>query len=309
MTSLGAGPHVYLALGSLSVRDELTAIARPGDDRWKLLVSYWLWRTGGPARFSPGCRENEVELTVEAFPDPPAVFADSGAFSAGMAGHTIDLDDYVAWVRRNDQLLEVVCNVDVVDYRTKWADPARDAAATWDNQRRLEDMLQRDVLPVFHTGEPWEYLERYCDTYRYVALGGMYGAAGVVFRWLVRCFQIAAQTGTRFHGFGMSRQRELNALPWYSADASTWAQGQRFGAVTLWTGRKLTSIRVGNHQQAVAHARVLRDHGINPDDIADRRRYHQRHAIQAGAVAWRRYEQWLRAHHGPIPLAPLEVAR
>ena len=300
------GPHLYLALASLSVRDFL-ADAIPNDPQptgepAKILMSYWYFRPGGDACRSPGTPPGEVERTYQMFDPAPMLFADSGAFSAGVSGQSIDLAEYVAWLRDTRGCWTVISNLDVVDYRTKWANSAADAKATWDNQRRMEDEFQIPVTPVFHTGEPWEYLERYCDTHPYVALGGMYGTRQVVWKWLVRCFQIAEQTGTRFHGFGMAKQAVLNSLPWYSFDNSSWASGQRFGGIPLFDGRKIVHVRVGDHTGVYARAALLRAHGYDPALIADRDRYHQEYAIGCGARAWRRYEHWLRARHEKVTL-------
>jgi hypothetical protein len=170
----------------------------------------------------------------------------------------------------------------------------------------MEDMLGSRPIPVFHAGEDFDYLERYCADHDYVALGGMASNAppDAVARWVVKCFRTAERTGTRFHGFGQTRKPLLTAVPWYSVDSSSWGSGHRFGGVVVWNGRthQFEKVRVGDHQSVYRHASLIRDHGVDPADLADRKRYHHNQAVICASQAWRRYELWLRRLHGPVTL-------
>src|SRR5262252_3555390 len=96
------------------------------------------------------------------FPPPyPEVMADSGAFSAMTQGVPIDLDDYARWLLRYRHLFRVYVNLDVI----------RNAAATWENQLRLQEQYGLEPLPVFHVAEDWHWFDRYLARFPYIGLG------------------------------------------------------------------------------------------------------------------------------------------
>lgn len=130
------------------------------------------------------------ELYAKYFRQPyPDTFLDSGAYSASTQGASISVDDYAAYAHRYSALFSVVANLDVIG----------DPEATARNQQALED-LGLNPLPVFHVGEPWIVLERLCERYDYIGLGGMVpysGNKGVLLGWLARCFKIAGWGNAR----------------------------------------------------------------------------------------------------------------
>lgn len=189
------------------------------------------------------------------------LFADSGAYSAATTGATINLADYTAWLQHWAPLWTVRAGLDVIG----------DHEATARNTAALQDAGQ-DVLPVFHVGEPWNVLETLCARHRYVALGGMalHAVGGAkqrpLMRWLVRCFRIAAETGTVFHGFGLTSAQLVKNLPFYSIDSSSYTIGQRWGLAYLWDAPawKMRSIFFRNSDEVRPRAHLFTKHGIHP---------------------------------------------
>jgi hypothetical protein len=255
-------------------------------------------------------RRTDLDALVARFSEPPEVFADSGAFSAKHQGANINLAEYVEWLRRWRHLFATYVNLDVIG----------DPAATLANQRLMEDVGLRPV-PVFHGGEPWEYLADYCAEHAYVALGGMVatGDADAVLRWCVRAHQLGAEHGTRFHGFGQTKRQVLKALPWYSVDSSSWGAGHRAGQLRLWDHKRarLRAVKVGDHAAVYRNAELIRAHAGNPADYArpgwgfsaegksTEQLKAERYAIlRLNLVSWLRFEQYLRARHGTIPPPP-----
>ena len=97
-------------------------------------------------------KQNKVDL-----------FLDSGAYSAYSQGISINLDDYIAFIKENISSLNVYANLDVI------GDPAK----TWQNQRLME-RAGLNSLPTFHYNENERWLRKYLDKgYDYIALGGM----------------------------------------------------------------------------------------------------------------------------------------
>lgn len=253
-------------------------------------------------------RTTDLQEIVDLYRGPCRIFADSGAFSAATKGAEINLVDYAAWLTEWKDLITVAATLDVIG----------DPQATRRNTEALEAMGHK-VLPVFHTGTPWEVLHDLCQRYTYVALGGMvpYTAdpRGVM-RWLIGCFKIAREYGTVFHGFGQTRTSTLAALPFYSADSSTWGSGSRYGRLVIWDHRRARFVTVvaGDAAGAWKHAALLRDHGADPVRVGtpgfascarrSREDYTIEDAMMRGcpARAYTRFGDWLRDRHQvPVP--------
>lgn len=189
------------------------------------------------------------------------LFADSGAYSAATTGATINLTDYAAWLRDWEPLWTVRAGLDVIG----------DHEATAANTTALQD-AGLPVLPTFHLGSPWPVLEQLCASHEYVALGGMalhaVGAAKQrpLMAWLVRCFTIARDHGTRFHGFGLTSAQIVKHLPFYSIDSSSYVFGERWGLSYLWNARawRMESVLFRNPEEVRPHAQLFRRHGLDP---------------------------------------------
>lgn len=232
----------------------------------------------------------------------PEIFADSGGFSAFTQGATIDRADYAAWLRRWNDMLTLKANLDVIGAGQAGAQK------TWENQQYLEQSLQQPVLPVFHAGDPWEWLDHYLERgYRYIALGGLVGRQPRdLLPWLVRVFRLARETGTVFHGFGVTTMKLLDVLPFYSVDSTTWGTGFQYGSVRLFDERRGTfrSIKFNSHGGIYTPdtVRLIRSHGMDPALFAHRRGYTRDQVCTLGATASYLYERHLRQKHGPVRL-------
>lgn len=253
-------------------------------------------------------QKTDLQEIIDAYDGPCEVFADSGAYSAASLGVTISLADYAAWLKDWQHRLTVRATLDVIG----------DPTATMRNTRKLEDMGFK-VLPVFHVGTSWDKLEKLCQEYDYVALGGMVPHAKIpdaVLRWLVRCFQIAREHGTVFHGFGQTRIDVLEKLPFYSVDSSAWSAGMRFGSLYLWDDKnhKMVTVAAGNPRVARRYSELLRSHGVDVSLFAkpgfarlsarteEQFRKEVRMMRGAPAVAYLRMGEWLvRRHRVPVP--------
>lgn len=190
-----------------------------------VLVSYWYYKN----------TDFDKEIPRRLAEPFPAVFADSGAFSAMTQGAVIDLKDYAAWVKRWRHWFTSYANLDVIG----------NALKTWENQQRLED-LGIAPLPCFHVLEGFEWLERYVERYSYIALGvaGKQRQTGALMRWLTKCFRIADKR-VRLHGFGLMDWSHLTKLPWESVDSTTWMMGHRYGSQLIFAQNRLFQTR--NH--------------------------------------------------------------
>ncbi|KKM77709.1 hypothetical protein LCGC14_1367270 [marine sediment metagenome] len=160
-----------------------------------------------------------------------SLFLDSGAFSAWSKKTEVDIDDYIDFIKKNKQFIDVYANLDVIG----------DAEGTYKNQKYMERQ-GLDPMPVFHsTMEPLFWFEKYLDEgYDYIGLGGMAGGGitkkqitpilDVIFSRYV-CSGLDGMPVVKIHGFGMTSLSLMLRYPWYSVDSTSWVLTGRFGAV------------------------------------------------------------------------------
>lgn len=156
------------------------------------------------------------------------IFLDSGAYSAFTKKVTIDIQEYISFIKKYEKHLTVYSVLDVVG----------DASGTWKNQMIMEK-AGLDPLPCFHYGENTKYLKKYIDNYEYISLGGMVPISGAeLLPWLDDIFSkyICNEKGipkVKVHGFGMTTVNLMLRYPWYSVDSTSWLMTGRFGGVFL----------------------------------------------------------------------------
>ena len=97
-------------------------------------------------------------------------------------------------------------------------------------------------LPTFHQGSPLSELERLCQNYEYIALGGLVSFSSrqnLLIVWLKKCFQIIMKYNTRVHGFGVGSFLLWKMFPFYSVDATTWLIGGKFRRIVKFDGNAI----------------------------------------------------------------------
>jgi len=158
-------------------------------------------------------------------------FLDSGAFSAFTKNVSIDISDYIKFIKDNKNIFKNYAVLDVIG----------DAKETLKNQIIMEKQGLAPI-PCFHYGEPFSYLEEYCKKYDYIALGGLVPLSlkrSVLKRHLSKCFEIISKRKNKIHLFGITSKWVLESFPAYSAD-STSAFGSIWGTVSkLSKGKKM----------------------------------------------------------------------
>src|SRR3954453_8710269 len=170
--------------------------------------------------------------------DGRKIFLDSGAFSAYTQGARINLKNYVDFIKRNMDIIEVIDGILVASVLDGIGDPL----LTYQNQLAMEELGVKP-LPCFHYGEDERYLEYYVSRYGYITIGGMVPiSTNQLFLWLDRIWQRYLTDGSgrpkvRVHGFGLSQIDLMKRYPWYSVDLSLWVQVARVCGMLLLDGR------------------------------------------------------------------------
>lgn len=250
--------------------------------RLKILLSYWYYK------------DSDLDaLFAKYFTEPyPEVFADSGAFSAMTQGASVNLKEYAQWIKRYRHLFSVYSNLDVI----------RNAQKTWENQQELEQM-GLSPLPTFHVAENFDWLEKYVELYKYIALGvaGNQRMYNELMAWFSRCFKIANNQAV-FHGFGITTWKYISSFRWYSVDSSSWGSGFRFGTVPVFNSKigRFEKCNLGDIKSCLAVSELLEDMGFNWKDFADRKRNDRAKICAVSALSYIRAEQYLQKKLGKV---------
>lgn len=167
------------------------------------------------------------------------LFLDSGAFSAWTRGANIRINQYIRFIKKHKDFIDLYANLDVIA-SSKIIDQGRArrkaAEATLKNQKKMEE-AGLNPIPVFHFGEPWEFLENYVANYEYIALGGLVGIpTGMAIEFLDQAFAnyICKSDGmpkVKVHGFGLTSLRIMLRYPFYSVDSTSWVVTGRMGGI------------------------------------------------------------------------------
>lgn len=162
------------------------------------------------------------------------LFLDSGAFSAWTQKTTINIKDYIAFIKEHEQRLVLYANLDVIGLGGKTPNEIT-AEQTLRNQKIMEE-AGLHPLPCFHFGEPEKYLQYYVENYEYIALGVAGNSGNVLIPWLNRCFAefICGDDGfpkVKVHGFAVTSLKIMLRYPWYSVDSTSWALTGGMGSI------------------------------------------------------------------------------
>ena len=145
---------------------------------------------------------------LEAKPVPAKTILDSGAYSAWKSGATIDIDKLIEETKQSrwnesvslDVIGDVESSLKNALYMKKRGSPA---------------------YPVFHYGEPWKILAKYCGAFPKVGLSCRFGETVTdSLCWLDQCF--ARAWPHKFHSFGWVKRDMLERFPFHSADTASW---------------------------------------------------------------------------------------
>ena len=187
------------------------------------------------------------------------IFIDSGAFTAWSKQKDIDGDEYINFLNTNTNELTLFASVDNIPgeltRKPTLKEQQQSPILSWENYMYMrERIIQKDkLLPVFHIGEDFKYLNNMCNVILdgkhipYIALGGTVGLdRKTKDTWYNTAFKVIKQSSNpnvKVHAFGMTSIDILEKYPFTSADSTSWlmtaANGNihtRFGIVNVVEG-------------------------------------------------------------------------
>lgn len=254
--------------------------SRDGAPRIRLLLSFYFFRDEDMAELLTACQGAGA---------PVDVFADSGAYSALTCGTTVDEDEYIRWVERWASHFTVAAGPDVI------GDPVATRDATL---RMRERVTSIPVLPTFHVGEDWRYLDFWAERTDYLALGGMVPFVRrpkLLTRWCAEAFRRIPPT-TRVHGFGLTTMSMLQRFPWYSADSSTWANALRFASLRLFDEQRgrIAIVEMADRLSILRSRKLLEFYGLRATQTRNTG-FDRLQMLLVCINSWQRAERWLDA--------------
>ena len=198
---------------------------------------------------------------------PDKIFLDSGAFSAVRKKITLNIDDYCSYINAHYKEYATIASLDIIGTGTECSEQ------NLDNFLYMKDKLVPEafekVIPAFHFGEDFKYLERLCKHSSYIALGGIAPVKNTLIRdsWLKRCFEIIPKE-CKVHLFGVSTLELLDKY-WeriYSADSSTWYFSAINGELLSDYGRLIVSENRGFCDKSVI--KYIESRGYSFEDVS-----------------------------------------
>lgn len=196
----------------------------------------------------PGQVRDYMELVTE-HKCSAKIILDSGAFTAWSQGKEVDrhgLADVFKDVCSHGGVDGYLINLDRIPGR-KGVDPteAEVLAAmkeSEDNFRWLSERFPGRVLPVFHQGEPVEYLKALAEESDYICLSPRNDLPEKVrVSWAQEMH--ARIPGIKTHGLATTGFAMMTTSPWYSVDSAAWNMITAYGGVYIpWADRKSLGI-------------------------------------------------------------------
>lgn len=169
---------------------------------------------------------------------------DSGAFSAWTKKTNISVKDYTDFCIKHLDNVEYIVNLDVIpgefgkfDMTDKEIDKA--ALTGWKNYLYMIKRLPPEkIIPVFHQGEKFKWLQRMIDHCNYLGLSPANDrSTEEKIDWLDQCMRYVCDDKgmpiVKFHAFGVTSVRILRWFPWYSADSASWVIFSRYGTILV----------------------------------------------------------------------------
>lgn len=169
------------------------------------------------------------------------LFCDSGAFTAWTKGREINIDEYIKFIKENEEMFEVIANLDKIPGKPGVPETQEDlenaAEVGWNN---LLYMNKKGVNPlhIFHQGEDFKWLKKVSEHQEYIGISPNNFAKTKEKRlWLDRVFDFLSNgkggCRNKTHGFGVTALPLMYRYPWFSCDSSAWSMGRRSGTVRV----------------------------------------------------------------------------
>lgn len=157
---------------------------------------------------------------------------DNGEFSFHRNGGSINIDEYIDWINKNDEYIDYVIAVDSIPGKwrvPKTADDYKKATInTWNNYLYMRDRVvsPNKLLPVFHQGDDFSALERFLSLpdLDYMCISGSKDLTNAEREnFYQSCFDIINKVNPniKIHCLGSATISNVERFPFTSLDSTT----------------------------------------------------------------------------------------
>lgn len=194
------------------------------------------------------------------------IMVDSGAFTAHRKDVSINCDEYIEWLNKNNSYLEHYVQLDRIPGRWGRKSSKEDILyaerASWENYIYMVQKLKNPhkLLPVFHMSENFENFRRLLNfeingnKIPYICISGAKDRASAKRReFYHNIFQIIRESDNKdvkVHCLGCSTFGDLSLFPFYSSDSTTWLQLSNNGNIQDKSSVAVSEIALKNAENA-----------------------------------------------------------
>jgi len=149
---------------------------------------------------------------------PKRVIIDSGAFSVWNKGGSIDIDDYLNFIKKQNQNWTFI-SLDVIPKTgSKQKDIDIACEQSLENFKYLKKHVD-NVLPVHHFGDNIKFLDKYIEYTNYIGISPANDTHENVKRKYLKMIFNYIPKDLKTHGLGYSSSEGLRLFPFYSVDS------------------------------------------------------------------------------------------
>lgn len=185
-------------------------------------------------RLSPLSIEHTENINCE-------IMFDSGAFTAWTKKENINIDDYIAYIKKYKEYFTYYINLDVIPGEfgriPSEIEIRKSAQQSWDNLCYIEKQGLTPI-PVFHQGEDLLWLEKLISSgHNYVGISPANDrTTQQKILWLNEVFSLICVNNVpviKTHAFGSTSPVILSKFPFTSADSQTWSKAGSLGTIII----------------------------------------------------------------------------
>lgn len=207
------------------------------------------WKNDWPLLYS---QINNRGVLMNRFNAPTngKLLVDSGAHSAHTKGIELDLEEYIGFANEHIDDITLYVQVDKIPGKYLMPKTPKDfieaPALSWENYLYMREKSKdpNKLVPVFHQGEDFKWLENMCNyTFSdgsHIPYIGLSPRGDVSLKakydFSAECFGVIQESknpNVKTHAFGATSLEMLERLPYTSADSTTWVLVSAFGQVWM----------------------------------------------------------------------------
>ena len=111
-------------------------------------------------------------------------------------------------------------------------------------RKKLEKLVGRKSIPVWHINRGYDKWLEICRDYDYICFGAFItdGLKKEKYYMIKKFLQSAQHNSCKVHGLGFTNFEWLKKLKFYSVDSSSWTIGSRYGTLSIYQGDKVKNL-------------------------------------------------------------------